>query len=352
MDGISQLNGLLSQNTGRDYLIALVVFLAMNLVLKGLQLFVISRIHKLTKRTKTELDDTFIGILRDIRPPFYVLVSLYVATQGLVMPEILERLVGIGFAFVLMYEVIRTGATLTDYFLQRYMGRAEEGEELQRKSIINVVNVVIRIALWVLGITIVLANIGIDVTSFVASLGIGGIAVALAAQNILSDIFSAFSIYLDKPFQVGDFIVVGGDRGTVERIGLKTTRLRTLQGEQLIISNRELTSARVQNFEHMDRRRIDFSLGVVYGTAQEKLERIPDMIRQILASIDKAELDRCHFVKFNDSCLDFEVVFYVDTADYNEYMDIRQRLNLEIYRRFGEEGIEFAYPTQTIFLNR
>jgi small-conductance mechanosensitive channel len=199
---------------------------------------------------------------------------------------------------------------------------------------------------------LVLSNLDINISSLVASLGIGGIAVALALQNVLGDMFSSFSIYADKPFRVGDFIVIGKDQGTVEKIGMKTTRIRTLQGEELVVSNKELTSTRVQNFKKMKRRRVLFQLGVVYGTKPEQLESISKIIKEIVDKIDGVDYDRCHFSTYGDFSLNFEVVFYVNSSDYADYMNKKEKANLAIYKRFAEEKIEFAYPTQTIFVNK
>ncbi len=168
-----------------------------------------------------------------------------------------------------------------------------------------------------------LDNLGVDVTALVAGLGVGGIAVALAVQSILGDLFASLSIVLDKPFVIGDFIIVGDLLGTVENVGIKTTRVRSLSGEQLIFSNADLLNSRIRNYGRMYERRVVFTVGVTYDTPRHKLE---------------------------DFSLDFETVYYVQDPAYNLYMDIQQAINLELYQRFADEGIEFAYPTQTLFL--
>jgi len=192
----------------------------------------------------------------------------------------------------------------------------------------------------------------VDVTALVAGLGVGGIAVALAVQNILGDLFASFSIVLDRPFVMGDFIIVGDYMGTVEHVGLKTTRIRSLSGEQLVFSNTDLLGSRIRNYKRMAERRVVFSLGVLYQTSPEQLEKIPQMIREIVEAQTPVRFDRAHFKEYGASSLNFEVVYYILDPDYNRYMDIQQAVNLEIYRRFDEEGIEFAYPTQTLYLRR
>lgn len=206
--------------------------------------------------------------------------------------------------------------------------------------------------LWSVIVLLTLDNLGFDVTALVAGLGIGGVAVALAVQKILGDLFASLSIVLDKPFVIGDFIIVGEHLGTVEHIGLKTTRIRSLSGEQLIFSNSDLLGSRIRNFKRMYERRVVFTIGVVYQTPLEKLALIPSIIREIIESQKPVRFDRSHFKEYGAFSLNFETVYWVQNPDFNTYMDIHQAINLEIYRRFTREGIEFAYPTQTLFINR
>jgi small-conductance mechanosensitive channel len=214
------------------------------------------------------------------------------------------------------------------------------------------VTLLARILLWGFGIIFILSNLGIEVTSLVAGLGIGGVAVAFALQGILSDLFSSFSLYFDKPFRIGDYIVIGEHSGTVEKIGIKTTRIRTLQGEELVVSNAELTSTRVQNFKRMQDRRISFNFGITYDTPKEKVEAVIDLAKEIFTPLTKARLDRVHFVKLGDSALIYDVVYYVESSDYTEYLDIQQVVNLGLMDVLAKEGIEFAYPTQTLFIKK
>ncbi len=199
---------------------------------------------------------------------------------------------------------------------------------------------------------LVLDNLGVNITTLVAGLGVGGIAIALAVQNILSDVFCSVAILVDKPFQVGDFIIVGDMMGTVEKIGIKTTRVRSLSGEQLVFSNADLVNSRIRNYKRMQERRVVFSFGVIYQTPADKLEHIPAMVKEIIESVDQARFDRTHFKQFGDSSLDFECVYYVLSRDYNLYMDIQQKINLELFTRFEKEGIEFAYPTRTLYISK
>ena len=216
----------------------------------------------------------------------------------------------------------------------------------------DVLSVVIRVVVWSLVLLLILDNLGVNITALVAGLGIGGIAVALAAQNTFSDLFASLSIVLDRPFVVGDFVMVGEFLGTVERVGIKTTRVRSLSGEQLVFSNNDLLSSRLKNFGRMYERRVVFSIGVTYQTTAEHLKQIPTIIQEAIEAQEPVRFDRAHFQRYGDFALVFEAVYYVLSPEYNTYMDIQQAINLQIFETFGETGIEFAYPTQTLYVNR
>jgi small-conductance mechanosensitive channel len=206
--------------------------------------------------------------------------------------------------------------------------------------------------IWMLGFLLLFDNLGYNVTTIIAGLGIGGIAIALAAQSILGDLFNYFVIFFDRPFEIGDFITVDDKKGTVEYIGIKTTRLKSLTGEQLVFSNSDLTNSRIHNFKSMEQRRVSFSLGVVYQTSPQLLEKIPTLIKGIIEVQPTVTFDRAHFQKFSPSSLEYEVVYFVETSDYNLYMDLQQKINMEIFKVFAQEDIHFAYPTQSIIFTR
>jgi small-conductance mechanosensitive channel len=217
---------------------------------------------------------------------------------------------------------------------------------------LSVLGFIARVALWSILLLMILDNLGFNITALVASLGIGGIAVALALQNILGDIFASLSIAIDKPFVIGDFIIVDDILGTVEYIGLKTTRLRSLDGEQIVFSNTDLLKSRIRNYKRMYERRVVFGFGIVYQASHEQLKKIPVMAREIIEGLEKTRFDRAHFKEYGESSLNFEVVYFVQDPDYNIYMDIQQSINLSLFERFASEGIEFAYPTRTLYLHR
>ncbi|MBU2675594.1 MAG: mechanosensitive ion channel family protein [Woeseia sp.] len=216
----------------------------------------------------------------------------------------------------------------------------------------DILSFIARVTIWSIVLLAILDNLGVNITTMIAGLGVGGIAVALAAQNILGDLFASLSIVLDKPFVVGDFLSIGEFLGTVEKVGIKTTRMRSLSGEQLVFSNNDLLNSRIRNYGRMFERRVVFSLGVTYQTPADKLRAIPDMLRKAVESREPVRFDRAHFQKYGDFALIFEVVYYVLSADYAEYMDIQQEINLSIYEDFEAAGIEFAYPTQTLYVNK
>jgi small-conductance mechanosensitive channel len=209
-----------------------------------------------------------------------------------------------------------------------------------------------RIAVWSVVLLLVLSNLGIEISALIAGLGVGGIAAALAVQNVAGDLIASLSIYFDRPFDIGDFIIVDEHLGNIERVGLRSTRMRTLWGDQLVFANGDLIKSRIRNFTRMEARRIHFTIGVVYHTSYEKLRRIPEIIREIIEGVDTLEHLRSHFKGYGDYALLFETAYRVLDPDYDVYMDRQQQMNLEIIRRFREEGIELAYPTQTLYVQR
>ncbi|MEM9772688.1 MAG: mechanosensitive ion channel family protein [Cyanobacteria bacterium P01_D01_bin.73] len=233
------------------------------------------------------------------------------------------------------------------YSSSRYTPEKREKNKIK----VNLILPAIRVVLWTIGIIFLLQNLGYDLSAVVASLGIGGIAIALASQGLLQDLFSYFAIVLDVPFSIGDQIVVDNFTGTVEHIGIKTTRLESISGERLVFPNQYLTSSKIQNYREMKRRRIVFSLGVTYDTSREKLIAIPKVIQEIIESIEDAEFDRSHFTSYGASSLDFETAYYVLDRDYKIYANIHQQINFAIWDAFKARGIEFAYPSQTIYLD-
>ena len=334
-------------NSIGEYVVALFLFLLFLAVFKIFQLIVLARLRRLAERTKTDIDDALIRIVKSVRPPFYSFLAFYLAINSLLIAPFPRRVLLVALLVWVVYQVSVAIQLFVDFLVEK---RSTEEGNGATQSALNVMGVLVKGVVWLLGILFILSNLGINITSVIAGLGIGGIAIAFALQNILSDLFSSFAIYFDKPFVPGDFIIVGEHMGVVQKIGIKTTRIRALQGEEIVIPNQELTSARVQNFKKMSERRIVFSFGVVYQTPIEKMQQIPNIVRDIFAKTEKARLDRVHFLRFDDSALTFEVVYYVEGSEYSLYMDIQQAVNLQIKAVFEKEGIHMAYPTQTVYI--
>jgi len=336
-------------NTVWAWLLALLIMILVGVVLRVLRGVILHRLTGFAKRTATELDDLVADLLKRTRLFFLLVVSLYAGSLALTLPEVATRVISTVTVLVLLIQAGIWGTGLVSFWITRYVRRKLE-EDAATATSMAALGFVIKVVLWAVLLLLALDNMGLKIGPLIAGLGIGGIAVALALQNVLGDLFGSLSIVLDKPFVIGDFIIVGDLLGTVERIGLKTTRVRSLYGEQLIFSNSDLLNSRIRNYKRMYERRIVFSIGVTYQTPYEKLAAIPDMIREIIESLEKTRFDRAHFKEYGDFSLKFEIVYYVLTPDYNTYMDIQQAINLAICRRFEKEGIEFAYPTHTLFI--
>lgn len=323
------------------------LFLVLIIVFKLAQWAILSRLERLAEKTTTDLDDVAVKVVREVRPPFYLYIVIYLSLQTLTLESWLDQTIDAVLIIAVVYQVVLAAQILINYLVEK---RVKKGEGA--KSMATLIRQISTLILWAIGLLLVLSNLGVDVSALIAGLGIGGIAIALALQNILSDLFSSFAIHFDKPFEVGDFVVLGEKSGTVEKIGIKTTRIRLLQGEELVVSNQELTSAQIRNFKQLQERRVVFTLGVTYETPNTKLKKIPGMVRKAVRSIKDTKIDRVHLKEFADSALVFEVVYYVKSSEYVEYMDVQHEINLLIKAAFEEAGIEFAFPTQTIHLQQ
>lgn len=214
----------------------------------------------------------------------------------------------------------------------------------------TIISIMVLIVVWSVMLLSILANLGVDITALVASLGVGGIAVALAVQTVLSDVFASLSIGVDKPFEIGDFVVFGEVAGTIEHIGLKTTRIRSLSGEQVVCANADLLRQVVHNYKRMDTRRIVFKFGINYDTPSDKVRQVAEAVGDIVRATPKARFDRAHFLGFDESQLTFEVVYIVLTSDYNQYMDIQQEINLQLLDALRDLDVRFALPRRDLRL--
>jgi small-conductance mechanosensitive channel len=337
-------------NPIRVWLVAFFTVLGTATVVQILRRLLLRRIKVLTGRTKTELDDTAIMLVEKTNGAVVWLLAIYFGLVVLQIPaDAMQWVRSVAFA-VVMVQVAIWGNALIQHTIVRETEEMVD-EDAARATTLNAVSFVLRLLLYSILLLLALDNIpGVEVTALLTGLGIGGVAVALAVQNILGDLFASLSIALDKPFVIGDFIVVGDFKGTVQHIGLKTTRVRSLWGEELVFANSDLLNSRIRNYKLMEERRVSFSFGVAYETAPDKLRQIPQIARELIEKLAQTRFDRAHFAGFGNFSLNFEVVYYVLTPEYNVYMDIQQEINLGLLETLAELGVEFAYPTQKLYV--
>ncbi len=336
-------------NTVSEYLVSLAVLFLCLLIFLFFRERLLNKLELLSKKTATDIDETAIKIIRGLKPPFYFFISIYVALLFINIHEILNQLINYVLIIWFSYQVVVAATILIDYIVKEKLSREKEPHA---QSALALLAKIMKAIVWTALVLFVLSNLGINITSFVATLGIGGVAVAFALQGILSDLFSSFAIYFDKPFVVGDFILVGEQMGVVEKIGIKTTRIRALQGEEIVISNQELTTARIQNFKKMHERRIVFKFGLTYSSSVENIKLLNERIKEIITDIKNAKFDRSHFYSFGDSSLNFETVYYLQSPDYNIYMNTQQEINLKIKEAVEEIGLSFAFPTRVVYVSK
>ncbi len=310
-----------------------------------------NHLARLASNTNTRWDDYIVDAIKQTRSLFLFIASIFLSSMFLTVPDKIHTIIQATFIISLLIQLgiwltVITISTVTHYSKQTL------SKNPAAASTINFAGFIARIVIWSVIILVALDSLGIQVTTVVAGLGIGGIAVALAVQNILGDLFASLSIILDKPFVIGDFLIIDEHLGSVEHIGLKTTRLRSLSGEQLIFSNSDLLKSRIKNYGRMFERRVKFNLSVIYSTPRDKLKLIPEIIKTAINAQENTRFDRSHFMNYGDYALQFETVYYIKSPDYNVYMDIQQAIYFAIHEAFDNENIEFAYPTQKLFIEQ
>ncbi len=332
------------QNTVLTYAIFLGVLLLGFVLIFVLGRVVLRRVAANNEKSQTPLGTFALsGIKRYLLPAAYF-TAFYLSTRILTLNDTLTKIVTTISVLFVIFMAAMFLTSLAAYFFGKLGKDKDESGQLAVKWLVRIAKILI----WALALILFLDNIGVKITSLVTGLGIGGVAIAFAAQNVLTDIFCFFTIFFDKPFELGDFIIAGEHMGTVEHIGIKTTRLRALGGEQLVVSNADLTGSRIRNYKTMERRRVLFTLGVTYDTPSEKLRQIPELIKQVVDGTENAEFARAHFASYGAYSLNVEVVYYVLTSDYDEYMNVNQRVNFGIMEGFENLGVSFAFPTTTV----
>ena len=337
-------------NSIQGYLIFLAVFIVGILIIKVIKSVSLHRLKAWSEKSATTIDDFLLVIFKTKLIPLFYFGVFYLSFNSLTLTASVRRIIDVAGIIILTYFGLRFVLALINYSLEQYWGRKEVDKT--REGSLKGIITVIKVAVWGIGITFLLDNLGFEISAVVAGLGIGGIAVALAAQTILGDLFSYFVIFFDRPFETGDFIILDSYMGTIEHIGIKTTRVLSLGGEQLVFSNTDLTNSRIRNYKRMEQRRVVFKLGVIYQTTSEQLKGIPPIIRKAIEDIKDTVFDRAHFSSYGDFSLNFEIVYYVLSGDYGKYMDIQQEINFTLKEELEKRGIEFAYPTQTLFMEK
>ena len=338
----------LLDNSVLQYVVALLLFVFFRLNVKVFNKFVIKKIHHFTQWKHLNFGILLINLLSTT--PKYFLRSLYVyiPLKVLTIPSEVDRVIDVIFITFVALQLIRIANAVIVYAIQTIF-TDNDNDDVDKTSQ-NVIQLIVKIIVWVIGLLMLLLNFGVEVTPLVASLWVWGIAVAFALQSILQDMFSSFSIFFDKPFKVWDFVVLWNDMGTVTNISLKSTRIKALQWPELIIPNKEVTSTRIVNYANIVRRRVRMNIWVTYETPQEKLKNIPLICEEIVSSHEHTSFNRCVFKEYGNCSLDFEIVFYTEVVAYKDHLLIREDVNYHLFEKFAEEWISFAYPTQTIHM--
>lgn len=346
------MNRLLDQvymnNTLYEYLVVGSIIVLSILLLRLFKRTIIKALRTAAAKTESTVDDFIVDGLDRFGIPALQFAIIYWGLNFLTLSAKAESRIDAVTSVVITYYVLRFVSAMIMLLLESRIRKKEQGEAKIKQ--LGGLMIIINIFIWIIGILFLLDNMGKDVTTIITGLGIGGIAVALAAQNILGDLFNYFVIFFDRPFEVGDFIVVDDKMGTVEYIGIKTTRIRSLSGEQIIIGNSNLTGSRIHNFKRMVTRRILFSINVDYRTPLEKIKVIPGILRSIVEQQKTVSFDRAHFASFADWSLRFEVVYFVLDSDFNKYMDIQQAINLKIIEEFQKNEIYIVSTPHTSFM--
>ncbi len=333
-----------------DWAFAAAAVLLTYAALTGVLRFAVGRFGALSTRVKSQAAGLFAEVLGATRHFVLLCAALLIGLKMLDLGDGWDVAIVRGWTVLFCLQLALWVNRAAGVWSRRRLQHREAVPD--NPVIVTMTAWTLRVLAWAVLLLAMLANFGVNITAFVASLGIGGVAVALAVQNVLSDLFASLAIGLDKPFEVGDFIVFGDVAGTIERIGLKTTRIRSLSGEEIICGNTELLKNTLHNYKRMFERRIVFAFSVSYYTVPDKLAKVPAMVRAAVEGAGKTRFDRAHFKQFGASSLDFEVVYFVLSPDFNLYMDLQQDINLALMRAFEKEDIRFAIPASVQFFTR
>ncbi|MFX0117269.1 MAG: mechanosensitive ion channel family protein [Candidatus Hodarchaeota archaeon] len=335
-------------NTGADYLLSLAVFILCFTLLYIIKFILLARTKSWIKKREIERGHALVEAIDAFMSLILIFaISFYLATQNLDLSDTANNALLLIVLIVFCFYVLKFAFKLVDALIAFQVARRAED-----KHILELLRTLIRATIIVVVVMWALSNLGMNINALIAGFGIFGLAIAFASQNIIADIFASITIYLDRPFEVGDSVKVGSDSGTIEKIGIRSTRIRTLDGPLLIISNRELTTTRIQNLKRMTTRRVLFTIGVSVHTPAAKLKEIPDMLKAIIEAQEMVQLDRVHFVTIGAFDLQYEIVYHVMTRDFLTHRNIQHAVNLAIIEKFEQEGIEIPYPTQAVIVKQ
>jgi small-conductance mechanosensitive channel len=341
-----ELTTIFLNNSISNYLLALLFLFAVISIIKVFDKFLLGKMDLFVERFSQSFSVLLKKIIKKRIYALLYFIALYLAFKELNTGARINYFINLTLLILTVIFVVLASLDVITYSLKKYWAKKHRSDEQQK--VLSISLLIIKIVVWIIAFLFILDNLNIQITGLITGLGIGGVAIAFAAQNILTDLFNYFTIFFDKPFDIGDFIITGEYKGTIEHIGIKTTRIRSLSGEQLIISNTDLVNSRINNYKRMKQRRINFSFGLTYDTPLEKLKKVPGIVEEIIKSIDKTEFDRTFFTEFAASSLLFQVVYFVKDSDYKIYQGIQQQINFQLKEKLEELGLSFAFPTQTI----
>jgi len=348
-----EINKLIDQrflgNSLLDWAIALGIFLVVLLLLRVIQGVGLRRVKYMAKKHKVRRVTPLLDALDRTMFLVLIVIALWAGSQELIFHKNIERSIKLVAMTAFFFQCGIWAVAYLNSWMKIYK-QEKLTTNIGAVTTLNAIGISIKMVIWICVFLLLLNNFGVDITALIAGLGIGGIAIAFALQSILGDLFASFTIVVDKPFLVGDFLIIDDYLGSVEHVGMKTTRLRSLSGEQIIISNSKLLDSRIRNYGRMFERRIAVVIGTIHQITREQIKMVPQIIKEAIESQEKTRFDRAHFKSYGESSLDFEYVYYVLSPDYNIYMDVNQAINLHIHERFEKEGIDFAFPTRTVFI--
>ncbi len=333
-------------NTVFKYLIALGMLVLLTIVFRIVSKVLVAVLDKLSMKTTNQAVALLMRADKKLMPIVWYL-PVYIASRYLTLPDKVKNFIGIIGLLIVTFCVVRYAVDVVKVAVSEYVRRNGGSPMLSHSA-----GIIANIVLWAMALLFLLSNFGFNVTTLLTGLGIGGMAIALASQTLLGDLFNYFTIIIDQPFTIGDTVKVGGVTGTIKSIGLKGTRLTSTTGEQVVMSNTDMTKSVLLNFNVMNKRKVTTKIGIKYDTPAEKAKEIPSVVRHIVEAAPDTEFGRAHFYEFGDSSLNYEIVYFIMDKDYDMYMDRLQQVNFAILDEFTKMGVEFAFPSHSIYMEK